>query len=93
MESLVSFPELDGFVMDSQTLPRVLEGELVDLDVELFRGEGDAIDAVADLHGPFRVESAEVRFSSAYGRMRGTQRLTLRSANENSPSWRNLDRA
>ncbi|HVA28646.1 MAG TPA: efflux RND transporter permease subunit [Candidatus Baltobacteraceae bacterium] len=93
MESLVTFPELDGFVMDSQTLPRVLAGELLDLDVELFRGEGDAIDAVANLHGPFRVENAEVRFSSAYGRMRGSQRLTLRSANENAPSWREIDRA
>jgi multidrug efflux pump subunit AcrB len=93
MESYVTFPELDGFVMDSQTLPRVLEGEQVDLDVELFRGEGDAIDAVADIRGPFRVEDVEVRLSSAYGRMRGTQRLTLRSAGDNPPHWRKLDRA
>ena len=51
MTSLVTFPELDGYVMESTVLPRMLEGETVQLDAEVFRGEGDAVDGAARLIG------------------------------------------
>ncbi len=93
LTSRVTFPELDGFVMETSTLPRMLEGETVTLDAELFRGEGDAIDAVAKLHGPFKVERSTVTFTSAYGKLQGQQHLTLRSADTNAPSWRSFEHA
>src|SRR5450755_4045636 len=93
MKSLVTFPELDDFVMESTVLPRMLEGETVQLDAEVFRGEGDAIDGVARLFGPFVVEHAEMSFSSAIGDLQACQRLTLRSAAVPPPAWREVEYA
>ncbi|MDE2483171.1 MAG: efflux RND transporter permease subunit [bacterium] len=93
LASFVAFPELDGFVLETPTLPRMLEGESVELDAEVFRGEGDGVDAVAHLIGSFRVERSRIAFSSAYGTLQGQQYLTLRSANGNPPAWRPLEHA
>jgi len=93
MLTYVTFPELGGFVMESTTLPRVLEGEVVELDAEVFRGEGDAVDAVARLKGPFRVERATVVFSGAYGDLQGKQHVTLRSIQAPAPTWKEFERA
>ncbi len=92
LASVVTFPELGNYVMESRALPRVLSGETIELDAEIFRGEGDGVDAVATLKGPFRVEAAEMRFTSAYGRLQGTQHLTLRSIAQ-QPVWRTLENA
>lgn len=93
VESVVTFPELGGFTMETAALPRVLTGEIVDLDAEVFRGEGEAFDAVAQLRGSFRVEDANISFASAYGKLLGRQRVTLRSNDANVPSWRPLEHA
>ena len=92
VRSIVTFPELDCIELESTALPRVLQGESVNLDMEIFRGEGDARDAVAYLSGPYRVEKAEIEIQSAYGVMTSTQHLTLRSI-ENAPTWKELDHA
>ncbi len=89
----VEFPELGGFVTESIALPRVIEGEIVELDAELFRGVADAIDAVAHLHGPYRVEAVAIAVSSAYGELLARQRITLRSAGPTPPTWRVLESA
>ncbi len=91
VRSIVNFPELDCIEMESTALPRLLEGESINLDMEIFRGEGDARDAVAYLSGPFRVEKASAELQSAYGAITSTQHLTLRSL-ETAPSWKELDR-
>ncbi|NNM93137.1 MAG: efflux RND transporter permease subunit [Candidatus Eremiobacteraeota bacterium] len=91
VRSIVNFPELDCIELESTALPRLLEGESVDLDMEIFRGEGDARDAVAYLSGPYRVEKARLELQSAYGSITSLQHLTLRSI-ENAPSWKELDR-
>jgi phage protein U len=93
MKSQVTFPELDNFVMESTVLPRMLEGETVQLDAEVFRGEGDAVDGVARLFGPFVVEHAEMTFSSTIGDLQACQRLTLRSAAAPPPAWREVEYA
>ena len=91
VRSTIRFPELDGIEIESTALPRLLEGESIALDMEIFRGERDARDAVAYLSGPFRVEQARVELQSAYGAITSTQHLTLRSI-DNTPSWKDLDR-
>ncbi|MHB8357016.1 MAG: efflux RND transporter permease subunit [Vulcanimicrobiaceae bacterium] len=91
LQSFVTFPELDGFVAESTTLPRMMEGEIVQLDAEIFRGEGDAIDAIAQLRGPFRVERVEIAFTGAYGELQGKQSATLRSTQLPAPEWRPLE--
>ena len=91
LESYVTFPELDGYVMESTTLPRVMQGEIVSLEAEVFRGEGDATDAVAYLKGPFRVQEAEIAFTSAYGGLQGKQFLTLVSQQPPAPTWSLLE--
>ena len=93
MQTVVTFPELDGFVMESTSLPRMAEGEIIRLDAEVFRGEGDAIDGVARLCGPFRVEHAEILFLSSLGELHGRQRATLRSTQEPRPAWREVEYA
>jgi multidrug efflux pump subunit AcrB len=93
VESFVTFPELGGFTMETSTLPRVFSGEIVDLDAEVIRGEGDAADAFADLRGPFKVESSRIVFSSAYGKLQGQQHVTLRSNASNAPVWRSFEHA
>jgi multidrug efflux pump subunit AcrB len=93
MKSLVAFPELDDFVMESTVLPRMLEGETVQLDAEVFRCESDAVDRVARLFGPFVVEHAEMTFSSAIGDLQACQRVTLRSAEAPPPAWREVEYA
>lgn len=93
LESYVTFPQLDGYVMESTTLPRMMQGEVVSLDAEVFRGEGDATDAVAYLHGPFRVEEADIVFTGAYGELQGKQYLSLVSAAPPAPVWNLLEHA
>jgi len=93
MQTIVTFPELGGFVLESTSLPRVLEGEIVTLDAEVFRGEGDAIDAVARLTGPFRVEHAEMTFAGTVAALAGRQRVTLRSTQAPAPAWREVEYA
>ncbi|MGP6158574.1 MAG: efflux RND transporter permease subunit, partial [Vulcanimicrobiaceae bacterium] len=93
LRTFVTFPELGGFVMESTSLPRVFEGEFVQLDAEVFRGEGDAVDAVAKLSGPYRVERASVDFSGAFGELQGRQHVTLRSTQIPGPAWRLLEYA
>ncbi len=88
MLTFVTFPELDGFVMESTSLPRVVEGETVELNAEVFRGVGDAVDAVAKLGGPFRVERAQIIFESAFGELQGKQHVTLRSTQAPAPTWK-----
>jgi len=91
LQSFVTFPELDGFVMESTTLPRVIEGETIALDAEIFRGEGDATDAVAKVFGPFRVEHTQIVFTSSYGDLQGKQYVTLRSAQPPAPAWKVIE--
>ena len=91
LESYVTFPELDGYVMESTTLPRVMKGEVISLKAEVFRGEGEAADAVAYLNGPFRVDQAEIVFTSAYGELQGKQYVTLVSAQPPAPKWSVLE--
>lgn len=93
VESVVTFPELDGLTIETPALPRVLAGELVELDAEVFRGEGDAVDAVAELRGSFKVERSHITFTSAYGKLQGLQHVTLRSADSHVPSWRTIEHA
>ncbi len=93
LRTVVTFPELDGFVMESAALPRLLQGEIVNLDSEIFRGVGDAVDASAVLHGPFRVEDVAVILGGAYGELQGTQRVTLRSTGPQAPAWRLMEDA
>ncbi|GAC1422352.1 MAG: hypothetical protein NVSMB5_15890 [Candidatus Velthaea sp.] len=93
MHTFVTFPELNGFVMESTSLPRMVVGEIIRLDAEVFRGEGDAIDAVARLTGPFRVEHAEMTFSSSLGELQGRQRVTLRATEVPGPAWREVEYA
>lgn len=93
LESFVTFPELDGFVMETATLPRMLQDEIVTLDAQVYRGEGDAIDAAAQLTGPFKVEKSRIVFTSAYGKLQGQQYLVLRSADSNTPTWRIFENA
>jgi multidrug efflux pump subunit AcrB len=93
VESFVTFPELGGFTMETATLPRVFAGEIVDLDAEVIRGESDAVDAVADLRGPFKVESSRIAFNSLYGKLQGQQHVTLRSNASNAPAWRSFENA
>ena len=93
MQTFVTFPELDGFVMESTALPRLLEGETVELDAQVFRGEGDAIDAVATLSGAFLVEHARIAFGGAFGALRGVQHVTLRSKGAPAPAWREVAHA
>jgi hypothetical protein len=88
MLTSVTFPELDGFVMESTSLPRVVEGETILLDAEVFRGEADAVNAVARLDGPFRVERAHIVFESAFGELQGKQHITLRSTQAPAPTWK-----
>ena len=90
---LVTFPELGGFIMKSTSLPRMLEGEIIQLDTEVFRGEGDAIDAVARLRGPFRVERAEMTFARSVAELQACQRMTLRSMEAPGPAWREVEYA
>lgn len=92
MRTIVTFPELDGFTMETTTLPRVIQGEVVDLNVEVFRGEGEGVDAVAHLQGQFRVEKAAIDVEGAYGELQGVQRVTLRSQTS-PPVWRRLENA
>ena len=63
------------------------------IDAEVFRGEGDAVDAVARLHGPFRVEHAEMIVSSSMGELEARQRTTLVSVEPPSPVWREIEYA
>jgi hypothetical protein len=49
MKSLVTFPELDNFVMESTVLPRMLEGETVQLDAEVEHAEMTFSSAIGDL--------------------------------------------
>lgn len=91
MRSVVTFPELDGFVMESTALPRVMQGEIVELHAEVFRGERDAVDAVAQLSGPFRVESVALEFGGSLGELLGKQHITLRSAGGPAPVWRTME--
>jgi hypothetical protein len=93
MHTFVTFPELDGFVMESTSIPRVSVGEILQLDAEVFRGEGDAVDGVARLHGPFRVEYAEMIVSSSMGELEARQRTTLVSAEPPGPVWREVEYA
>ncbi|HVA38518.1 MAG TPA: efflux RND transporter permease subunit [Candidatus Dormibacteraeota bacterium] len=93
MQTFVTFPELDGFVMESTSLPRLVEGETVELEAEVFRGEGDAVDAVAKLSGPFVVEHVNVVFSGAYGELQGKQYVTLRSTQLPGPAWKEMEHA
>lgn len=93
LESYVRFPELDDYVMESTTLPRMMKGEVVSLDAEVFRGEADATDAVAQLRGPFRVQDVEITFTSAYGELQGKQYVTLISAQPPAPAWSVLEHA
>jgi hypothetical protein len=93
VHSIVRFPELDDFVLESTALPRVTAGEIVELDAEVFRGSGDAVDAVANLRGPFRVETAELIVASTLGALYGSQRLTLRSTQAPAPSWHEVEYA
>ena len=93
MHTRLTFPQLDGFVMESTALPRLLEGEIIRLDAEVFRGEGDAIDGVAKLSGPFRVEHAELTFSSTLGELEGRQHVTLRATDAPGPVWREVEYA
>jgi hypothetical protein len=65
----------------------------VQLDAEVFRGEGEAVDAVAKLSGPYRVERASVDFSGAFGELQGRQHVTLRSTQIPGPAWRLLEYA
>jgi multidrug efflux pump subunit AcrB len=90
VRTIIHFPELDGATMESTTLPRVLAGEVVELDAEIYRGIGDGVDAVAHLHGPFRAEHATVAFTGAVGQLETRQELTLRSVGE-APVWRELE--
>jgi len=91
VRTFVTFPELDGFVMETETLPRLLEGETIELDAEVFRGEGDAVDAVARLSGPFRVERVRVAVEGAYGDLQGRQDVVLRSTGPQPPVWRAME--
>ena len=93
VESIVVFPELGGFELTSSALPRVMAGEHLKLDADVYRGIADGVDAVAHLHGPFVVESAEIAVGGVYGGLRGQQRIVLRSADANAPAWRELERA
>lgn len=93
LETFVTFPELDDYVMESTSLPRVMKGETIHLNAEVFRGEGDATDAVANLVGPFFVEGARIEFSTAYGDLQGRQYLTLRSVRTPAPQWRMVEHA
>jgi hypothetical protein len=88
MLTFVTFPELDGFVMESTSLPRLVEGETVLLDAEVFRGVGDGVDAAARLDGLFRVERAHIVFESAFGELQGKQHVTLRSTQAPAPTWK-----
>ncbi|HVA33691.1 MAG TPA: hypothetical protein VNG31_06050, partial [Candidatus Baltobacteraceae bacterium] len=93
LASFVTFPELDDFVMESTTLPRMMIGETVRLDAEVFRGVNGETDAAALLQGEFRVERAEIAFTSAYGELQGKQYVTLRSAVPPAPVWRVFENA
>lgn len=93
VESIVVFPELDGFQMTSSALPRVVTGEELRLDAQVFRGVADGVDAVAHLHGPFRVEAAKIDVEGAYGDLRARQRIVLHSVNENAPKWTEIANA
>lgn len=90
MHTFVTFPELDGFVMESTSIPRVSVGEILQLDAEVFRGAGDAVDGVARLHGAFRVEQAEMLVSSTLGELEARQRATLVSVEPPGPVWREV---
>ena len=87
VESTIVFPELGGFELSSSALPRVVSGEELRLDAQVYRGVEDGVDAVAHLEGPFRVEEAQVVVAGAYGDLRTRQRIVLHSANENAPTW------
>jgi predicted RND superfamily exporter protein len=78
LQTYVTFPELGGFVMASTSLPRMVEGEIIQLDAEVFRGKGEAVDAVTKLSGPYRVETTSIVFSGAFGELQGKQHVTLR---------------
>jgi hypothetical protein len=43
VRTIVHFPELGGATMETTTLPRVLVGETVELDAEIYRGMGDGL--------------------------------------------------
>jgi multidrug efflux pump subunit AcrB len=93
LESTVVFPELDGFEMLSTSLPRVIVGEEVQLEAEIYRGVAEGVDAFARLSGPFRVEAAKIEVGGAYGELRGRQRIVLHSADANEPVWTEMERA
>lgn len=93
MQTFVTFPDLDDYVMESRALPRVAQGERIELQAELFRVEGDAIDAVATLDGTFLVEHAAVAFEGAFGALQAKQHVTLRAASGPVPSWRKVEYA
>ncbi len=90
VRSIVTFPELGNFATESLALPRLLTGEQVELDAELFRGRKDAVDAVARVYGTFTVERVEVAMTSAYGELQACQAITLRSVGANAPTWKVL---
>jgi hypothetical protein len=94
MKTLASFAELDGHVMETTTLPRLVVGETVEFNADIYRGEGDAVEAVAHLRGPFRVSDATLEFGDAYGELQALQRVTFHFSGSDDlrPAWRVLDR-
>lgn len=90
VHSIVTLPELGDFVLESTALPRVTEGEIVELNAEVFRGAADAFDAIAQLRGPFLVERAELLVGSTLGALHASQRITLRSTRPPAPAWREI---
>ncbi len=93
MQSFVTFADLGGFVTESTALPRLAEGERIELAAEVFRGAGDTDDAVATLAGPFAVERSAVTFSSAFGELLAVQHVTLRALYAPPPAWRTIEYA
>lgn len=86
-------PDLDNFVMESTALPRLSQGETIELNAEVFRGEGDAVDAVAKLAGSFIVERSSMVFSGSFGELQAKQHVTLRAIHSPAPAWRTLEYA
>jgi multidrug efflux pump subunit AcrB len=93
MQTFVTFPDLGDFVMESTALPRMALGETIELDAEVFRGTGEASDAVAHLSGPFAVERSSVVFSGAFGELQATQYVTLRATHAPAPAWKTVEYA
>ena len=93
MKTFVTLADLGGYVMETTTLPRLVGGETIEFQSDVYRREGNAVETVAHLSGPFRVALATLSLGGAGGGLQTIQRVTLRFAGSDDvrPVWRVLD--